>query len=298
MSDPTPTPEGCEPATVYGPCAPYLTVAGAEALLCGLDGLDVGTPEEPGPDRPLFERALAWASRRVFLATGQRFFGCCLSTIRPCRSWCEAPFGVVLPGGFPWNAWPLPELPAGWMSGFVPVWACGCAPGGSCSCSSWDRIPLPLLPVREIVEVKIDGDVLPPTAYAVEAQAYLVRIDGERWPSCQDTTKPDTEPGTWSVSYRHALDLPPEGLPLVGMYAVELAKRCKGGECQLPEGVRVVNRDGVDFAVSEPSEYRDQGLTGFGPVDDWVALLNGGHVSEPPRIYRPGRPSAASLLEA
>lgn len=287
----------CTP-TAYGPCAPYLTVEELVALGCGCSEFDLAPVEaEPGPDAALISNALLWASRRVFMATGYRFWGCCEATIRPCRASCAA--GVAEPGfpaDWPWSTWPWAELPAAWGSGLVPVWACGCPAGDPCSCTAWDRIALPLLPARDVLAVTIDGEDLDPAAYALVADAWLLRIDGDRWPSCQAVEKPLSEPGTWAVRYRHGLDLPPEALPLVGLYACELAKACRGGDCALGPGIRVASRDGVEFAVAEPSDYRERGLVGFGPLDDWISLLNGGHVTEPPRIYRPGREAPSPLI--
>lgn len=306
MSDPSPEPEACASPTLYGPCAPYATVADVEEG-CGDHGLDLadvpppedapeGTEPTPGPDVALLEKALLWASRRAFMATGYRFFGCCEAEIRPARRCAPGLVGLALPDGWPWASWGVAEILPSWASGFVPVLACGCPDAAPCACTPWDRIPLPLLPVREIVEVTIDGAVLDPAAYRVEAEGWLVRIDGETWPSF-NAPLPLGEEGTWSVRWRHGLDLPPEGVPLVASYGVELAKACKGGECSLGPGIRVVRREGVEFAVAEPPEYREKNLTGFGPLDDWISLLNGGHVTEPPRIYRPGREHSAPILE-
>lgn len=289
MTDPAPT--------AYGPTNPYATLADLSECGSGCDAFTFDPDNPATGDGPLLVAALGWASRRVFLASGQRFFGLTESTIRPCRARVSGlvPFSVF-PFGFPWETWPWPEIPYGWDSGIMPVWACNCSLDQACQCTTWDRIPLPLLPVRAITEVKIDGAVFNASHYCVYQQGWLLRTDGDPWPSCQAVEKPDTEADTWSVTYQHGLDLPPEAVPLVGMYACELATRCKGGDCQLPAGVRVAHRDGVDFVVAEPSEYRKLGQTGFPPVDDWVALLNGGHVQEAPRIYRAGRSSNQTTL--
>lgn len=277
---------------MYGPCAPYLT---AEEAAGFCSDCTLPAPEAPGYDAAVaeLEAALLWASRRVFMATGYRFFGECSAVIRPCRKGCSGlPASLSIPSDWPYPAWPVPIG----AEGYVNVWACGCSAGDPCSCTSWDRLPLPYLPARSVTDVTIDGTALDPGAYRVVAEAWLERIDGEAWPVCQDVGAPLTEVGTWGYTLSHGLDLPPEGLPLVSAYACELLKSCAGGECALPAGVRVVSRDGVEFAVAEPSEFRELGLTGFGPLDDWIMLLNGGHVTEPPRIYRPGREAPAPIL--
>lgn len=258
MSDPAPL-EPCEP-TAYGPCSDYATVA--DVIACGGDtGLELepivpegGGEPTPSPDYELLVKALRWASRRVFMATGQMFFGCCEAKIRPpCRS------------------------------------ACGCVIAQSCAaCLAQDRVPVPFLPLREIVEISIAGETLDPSKYQGYSEGWIVRTDGELWPLDDD----------WWYIIRHGLDLPPEGVPLVAAYALELAKSClPAGECSLGPGIRVVQRDGVEFAVAEPPEYRELLLTGYGPLDDWIQLLRGGHVIEPPRVYRPGSEAPAPILE-
>jgi len=294
----------CATPTAYGPCAPYATVE--DVVACGgcsklnLEPLD----PETNPDVALLQQALEWASRRVFEATGGQWWGCCSITVAPCRpSECAYPAG--LPAGFPppplggvpvqpWEH--LPAVPWGtWNASgdpvFVNLWRCGCPSSGGCDCGAiGDVLVLPFGPVREVVSVTIDGDDLPAEDHWVLLpDGVLVRTDGETWPRCQDRTKPLGSDGTWSVTYRHGLDLPPEAVPLVARYACELARGCRTGECDLPPGFRVVDREGVEFGVEEPAEYRMQGLTGFGPVDDWITLQRGGHVglADAPRAYRP-----------
>lgn len=285
MSDPSPDP-ACEP-TVYGPCGgSYVAVADlVVAGSCSCDGIDVNDEA----DAALLETMLAHASRRTFTATDGKFTGCCTSTIRPCRRICT-----------PQQANRLRLYPAEWMAyvpavpmlvsflpspTFVNCWACSCNLD-PCSCTRLETIRLPWLPVREVTEVKIDGVVLDPTIYRqMPGTNVLARLDGERWPVCQDQSLEDTEAGTWSVTFRHGLDLPPEGKDLVAGFACELAKRCKGAACSLPNGLRVVRRPGVEYAVIDPLDYRKEGLTGYMPLDDWIMQLRGGHARTRPRLW-------------
>lgn len=294
--------QDCTPRTSYGPCSPYATLADVQACgSCGGMDLELNEDETPNAQRLLLEQALIWASRRVFEATGGEWWGCCTITVRPCRPIeCSLPAASFAPpvGATPSLAWPnLPAIPFGTVDAtgqpvFVNVWRCGCA-APSCTCGTiGDRLVLPFGPVREVLAVTIDGDVLDrDDHYAVTPQGELVRTDGETWPRCQDATKDDGA-GTWSVTYRHGFDPPPELAPLVAAFACELAKSCSPEGCMLPAGFRVVQRDGVDFGVVEPAEYREQGLVGFGPLDDWIMLMRGGHVryDEAPRAYIPRLP--------
>jgi hypothetical protein len=156
-------------------------------------------------------------------------------------------------------------------------------------------LSLPFLPARSVDDVTIDGTTLDPSAYALVDHASLARIDGEPWPTCNDLTLADTEEGTWTVTFHHGLDLPPEAVPLVAQFAVELAKACRGVECGLGPGIRVVHRDGVDFEIVDAP--LGEHSTGYGPLDQWIGLLHGGHVAEPPRLYNPMRRQRRNILE-
>lgn len=275
--------------TLYGPCAAYLTAERARQLCpCA----SVPAPTE-GQDDPLDGLLLA-ASRRVFMATGYRFWGNCADTIRPCRTYAGwATRTVVVPDD--WPVWPYPAVPFPLDDGFVNVWACG-HPGPTCSCTGWDSLPLPLLPVNEITSVQIGAVVLDPSQYRLVAGAWLQRVDGGVWPACQETA-PLGEPGTWGVGIRWGMALPPEAEILVALYACELGKLCGGGDCALGPGIRVTRRGDTEYELVASDDYRERGLTGFDPLDDWISLLNGPNTTTPPRLFRPGRQAAAPLLE-
>jgi hypothetical protein len=68
------------------------------------------------------------------------------------------------------------------------------------------------------------------------------------------------------------------------MYACELAKRCRGLKCTLADGVQVISRPGVEFAIVD-WEYRQRGLTGYTPLDDWIVSVMGNHAVERPRLW-------------
>ena len=58
----------------------------------------------------------------------------------------------------------------GWTGGF---WRFNDING--CGCQPLDTAPLPGHPVREIIEVKIDGVVVDPTTYRLDGRRKLVR---------------------------------------------------------------------------------------------------------------------------
>lgn len=269
------------PPTEWGPCAPYLDPAGVEALGCVCSGLDLGEPA----DVEAFERALWWATRRLFEASGGRWTGCCEETVRPVSQPCRDVGSIPVEFADRY----LPAIPhvvgeaAPGVPRLVNCWTCP-SPAGAGTV-----LALPLVPVRAIVEVRIDGAVLDPAAYRLRPGTnLLVRIDGAPWPTSQAIDLDDDQPGTWSVTWTWGLDLPPEAAPLLAGFACELLTLCRTGSCGLSPGVRVVSRPGVEFDdVVIDGDLRDRSLTGFGPLDDWLLSMRGGHTTIEPRAYVP-----------
>lgn len=282
MSDPAPDPEpedDCPPSLADGPCQPY---AAPVAPTCPCDAIDVNVPD----DLALWTRMIDHATRRLFRCTDGRYRGCCTATIRPmgrrcspklCTAW-ETDLSIER------SWWPSLPMLAGMDDAGMPLFVNCWADAGPLP--RLETIRLPWLPVRDVLEVKIDGVVLDESAYKLmPGTNVLARIDGGTWPRANNQALDDTEPGTWSVTFRHGMDLPTDAQDLVLGFACQLVKRCKGQACSLPDGLKVLTRPGITYAVVDPLEYRKAGLTGYVPLDDWIMELRGGHARERPRMW-------------
>lgn len=221
--------------------------------------------------------ATSVATELVWRLSARRF-GICDITVRPCKRSCNQ--GV--------SAWPPP-----WGTSFVPVlsggqWTnttCGGCKSG-CSCDELQEVVLPG-PVDYVTEVRVDGAVLPATAYQVHDHRLLVRTDGGEWPSCQDLTAAPDEPGAFAVTYGQGIPVPPGGQYAAGIYACELLASCTGGTCRLPKRVQTVTRQGVTMAFLDPLDFLDKGLTGIPEVDQWISAVNPDKLRSPSRVYSP-----------
>jgi hypothetical protein len=232
--------------------------------------------------RQVFE---AMAGEYLWHWTG-RVLGLESVNVRPCRDDCL------------WNSrssfWGMTQnrFTAGvGGSGFTPAliggsWFnlyCGTC-GDKCSCGSWIRsLRLPG-PVDSIEAVTIDGEPLDPVAYRVDNRALLVRMDGHRWPTCQNMNVPAGEDGTWSVDYTRGTPVPLGGQVAAGVLACELAKAaCHDSTCQLPQRVQTVTRQGVTIAVLDAFNDVEKGRTGIWLIDSWLASIM--HSPRPARVY-------------
>jgi hypothetical protein len=113
------------------------------------------------------------ASDAVVVATNGQVRGRCTTTVRPCADTSCA---------------------CGW-------------PGDGCSCCRLDAIHLPGEDI-EILSVKIDGDELTDGMFGWLDQDGLIRLGADSprtWPGCQKMYLPDTEEGTFSITYEWGL---------------------------------------------------------------------------------------------
>lgn len=204
-------------------------------------------------DEEVQERALMLATSAITMLTYYRV-GTCPITIRP----CPEPDPCSCPQG--WS----PHVGAGGL------WRNSCGCGATCKPTS--EIDLPG-PVGYIEQILVDG--LP-----IDLSSGDWRLDDGHllvWqgsgpspiPETQDLDKPDSEPGTWSVSYSKSYPVGPDGRLAVAYLAMEFAKACQPkGKCSLPRGVTSVVRNGVSFTIE--AGLFPGGLTGIEIVDQFI----------------------------
>lgn len=226
------------------------------APLNGIDATLVGRYE-----RMAVDYLWNWTNRR---------YGTCPVALRPCRQVCppgaRSPFTPALIGGQWFNI------------------TCGTC-GDQCGCGFTPTILLPA-PAVSVEQVMIDGEILSPTAYRLDRNRYLVRLDGGRWPTCQDLTAATTEPGTWEITYTLGVPVPTGGQVAAGVLARELAKAaCGDKSCGLPQRIQTITRQGITIAVIDSFEDVEKGHTGIWIIDAWVSSVT--HAPTPSKVYSP-----------
>lgn len=228
--------------------------------------------------------AVATATEVLWAMTGMRF-GLCNVTLRPCRKDCFT--GAAWSDfGYPWSgSYPQPALIGGLWFNLV----CGGC-GTDCSCTSVSEFVLPA-PVNEILEIKIDGVVLDPSAYRVDNNRFVVRTDGGEWPRCNDLNLDDTEVDTWSVTATYG-EVVPDGAALaMGALACEILRAAGGGDCKLPAGLQQLVRQGVTISYPDVGELFRQGRTGLYLVDLFLSTWNPYGLRQRSRVYNVDRPT-------
>lgn len=202
--------------------------------LCGawLTRADVCTPDQE-VSATVVNAAIASATSWLYESTCQQFPGLCTSDVRP-------------------------MLPCGHER------VCGCRSG-------WRRLDLsPWVTgaVASIVDVTVNGDVIPEDDYRLTHGRFLVPHEGGAlapWPA-QHLNRPAGDEGTWSVQVTHGRTPPPHVLDAAADLARQLIAKCTGGDCLLPDNATSISRDGVTVELNVPTG----GKTGLPIVDSIV----------------------------
>lgn len=210
--------------------------------------------------------------------------GLCSITLRPCRRYCAESYGF------------RPSSPNNLGVGWVPmliggrVFNIGCGCGGPCGCGPICEVKLQGR-VHSITEIKIDGVIVSPSTYTVQAPNLLVRTAGAGcWPECQALDKPDTEPGTWSVTYLRGTAPDAAASRMVTTLAAELQAPCEKRACRLPARVSSIVRDGVTYTILDDLSAFDKGRTGIPEIDMWIAAINPYGARSGLKVYSPDLP--------
>jgi hypothetical protein len=231
--------------------------------------------------------AVTAASEVLWIKSGRRF-GTCTTTVRPCRRDCLADEWFddrsVAAVGAAGGGGPVPVLHAGqWLN--LVCGGCGTA----CSCTAIEEALLPT-PVASVTQVLIDGSPMPTGSYRVDNHRVLVRTDGEVWPPCNDLTRADTEPDTWSVTLEVGTEVPVSGRLAVGELAIEVMRACVGEDCRLPSNVVQLARQGVSLSYPDPNETANAGRLGLYLCDLFLDAVNPNRRQGRPRVYNVDAP--------
>jgi hypothetical protein len=265
---PSPIPPPDAGGLVGGPCTSWVT--GDDIAAC------CSTETSSGAE---FDLAAEQASQLLYQLSGRQFSGLCgPRTVRPACDSCWCGYQILSRGYVigPWDyGYPLLS--------YCDQCLISCSPS---------MIKLAGYPVREITQVKIDGDVIDATEYALLNYRYLVRKDNARWPVAQDLTVDDTEDSTFSISYTYGAGIPPMAAEAAAQLGCQIYQACNGGECALPTGVTRIIQQGLvieKLAFTSWAFRNGEWRTGLPMVDAFLATYNPKGIQRRPVFWAPGR---------
>jgi hypothetical protein len=262
------------PMPVEGPTVNWIT--GQEAAAC--------CSATYADNAAVWDMVAVEAGMLLYQMSGRQFPGLTHAHVRPMNQACGCSWASGLG---PW-LW-LPGGYAGgyaWGGGYGAGWGWWNENGQQMGCNGLSRVRLSGYPVRQILKVTINGEVLDPDCYRLDEWRYLTRmslpgatpdstyIQGF-WPSCQALDLNDDQPGTFSVDYLWGVPPPPLGLQAAKQMACQLYLACGDGEdCVLPAGVTKVTRQGIEVERELLADFFSNTGTGLVAVDAFLSAYN------------------------
>lgn len=163
------------------------------------------------------------------------------------------------------------------------------------------EVDLGAYPVTSVTLVKIDGVTIPSAEYELRDYKRLLRlrptaasVPTERfgWPTGQIQDLPDTQPGTFSVTYLYGQPAPAAGQLAAKKLAEYLALPQLGDNTRYPRRVQTIQRQGVTAQVSNPMDILKAGQLGIYEVDSWLLAVNPKKLQRQAAVWSPdlGRP--------
>lgn len=250
-----------------GPCESWIT--GEDVAVCC--AADIGT------DTSLLDASAETASEVLYLLSGRQFTGICQRVARPCST----------------------------RPSCTHVWGRYNDHGASCGCGRLSEVLLPGYPVREIVQVLVDGAVVAPSTYRLDDRRTLVRVrDPEDvdsalyWPACQSLDRDTEQEGTFEVTYLSGVEAPALAEQAAAELACEIYRACdpENDTCKLPRGTTKVTRQGVTIDMAAFSSWafaNGRWTTGLALVDLFLHTYAGTGAQRPPAIFSPDGPQYA-----
>ena len=281
-----------------GPCSPWVTGADVAALISiqrvvaevNANAVKANLPGLSEEQVAIIcAEAATAASEILYSLSGRVFTGACGPvTIRPVarpenadtRGWVFAGGGGW---GYGWGASATGNL------GLPPVMALYAEDFGP-------YIELYDYPVNEIIQVKIDGVVIPPDQYELRENKWLIRmlptpdtIPAQRWgwPTSQQQWLPDTQLQTFSITYTYGQDPGAGGRLACRVLAESIAMPLFGNANRYPERVTTINRQGVTAQIASVVDVMRDGRTGILDVDRWVLAVNPEQLRRRPVVFSP-----------
>lgn len=129
------------------------------------------------------------------------------------------------------------------------------------------------MPIQSVDEVRLDGVEMDTTDYRLDRSKWLVRMDGQRWPSCNSFDLPNSSSVEIQVDATVGREPPIELKIACADLVCEMKKACNGSEqCKLPPHVRNVARRGVEIEIDDITSLFKDGLFGIPSIDIAVRM--------------------------
>jgi hypothetical protein len=264
-----------------GPCAPWIAASDV------LDAVAVENLATP-PTEAMAAQMATVASEVLYIASARQFTGNCGPvTVRP----DSRPTDIDTRFGHR-------GVPQGYQSAGQAASAYG-VPGAIVNTYGTSKPPevdLGAYPVTSILSVKIDGLLIPSDEYYLQSRRNLIRARPTAgatatarygWPVNQLKDLPDTQPGTFSITYMYGSPPPSAGVLAAQVLAAQLTLNAMDEPNTLPQRLAHISRQGVTVDVPDVMDFLSKGLLGLYEVDLFVELVNPTKSRHRPLVWSP-----------
>jgi len=278
-----------------GPCSPWTTADQVAQLpwvaAQAAKTIAAGTLTQQQVDVICAEAATA-ASEILYELAGRTFTGeCGPATVRP----------VARPTDIDTRAGGV--SPLGWFSAFGSASSYGFGMTGIAA--HYGTVDPPTIklpyPVSAVTLVKIDGVVIPAVEYELRDFQSLVRIRPTQsyiptqrwgWPTSQIMDLPDSQPGTFSVTFTFGIEPPAAGSLAARKLAEYLALPQLGDSSHYPRRTTQVSRQGVTAQTTDVQDILKSKSLGIYEVDAFLLSVNPNRNQRQGVVWSPdvGRP--------
>lgn len=160
--------------------------------------------------------------------------------------------------------------------------------GADCGCTGdHSRVRLRGRPVQSVSEVISMGNTLTEADYRVVNKSVLEGISSASFDPCDVI-----------VTYTFGARPPAAGSRAARYLADQLVKSWSGDECELPDRVTSVSRQGVSYTILDNQDFLADMRTGVYAVDLFIKATNPDNARKPARVFSPDLPRARQTTSA
>jgi hypothetical protein len=128
------------------------------------------------------------------------------------------------------------------------------------------------------------GAIINPNYYYLSDHSVIQPVRGVPWRPCNV-----------EVTYTYGVEAPAMGKMAARMLAIEFCKMWSGEDCELPQRVTSIARQGVSYTILDPQEFVAQGRTGIYFVDLFLKSVNPDGAKNRARVFSPDLARARRL---
>jgi hypothetical protein len=154
----------------------------------------------------------------------------------------------------------------------------------------------PLTDVVEVVRVQPNGDTSAVAHRQVGNTIHVLSQGSSSTPLWRTNGSGGPAESVYRVTYRFGSTLTPGSRQAALHYARQVYLYLTGSsECDLPEKVTSIDREGIGITLATPQDFLDRGRTGLPRVDEWLAQINPKRALRPSGVYTPDSPPGVGV---